>query len=407
MQRAVPHQHLVDDGRRRRDEVHVVLALEPLLHDIHVQQAEETAAKAEPQSLRNFRLVMQRRVVELELVERVAQRLVLIGFDRVEAREHLRLDLLETRQRRGRGAIGERHGVADLGGVDLLDAGDDEAYIAGGKLVAADRLGREHAHLFATVDRARRHQQDLVLGLQHAVDDPHQHHHADVIVEPGIDDERTQRRIRVSPGRRHLGDHRLQNVLDADAVLGTGADGIGRVDADDVLDFGADPIRVRGRQVDLVEHGNDFHALLDGGVAVGHRLRLDALRCVHDQQRAFARGQRARHLIGEVNVPGRVDQVERVDVAVAGLVGQCRGLGLDRDSPLALEVHRVQDLFAHLPIGQAPAALDEAVGQRGFPMVDVGDDRKIADTLHEGATAKIEGHPKVPRSMAEEGGGKA
>jgi len=37
----------VDDGGRRRDQVHVVLALEPLLHDVQVQQAEEAAAEAE------------------------------------------------------------------------------------------------------------------------------------------------------------------------------------------------------------------------------------------------------------------------------------------------------------------------------------------------------------------------
>ena len=47
------------------------------------------------------------------------------------------------------------------------------------------------------------------------------------------------------------------------------------------------------------------------------RLRLDALRGVDDQQRALARGQRARDLVGEVDVAGRVDQVQLVGLAVA------------------------------------------------------------------------------------------
>jgi hypothetical protein len=33
------------------DELHVVLALEALLHDVHVQQAQEAAAEAEAQRL--------------------------------------------------------------------------------------------------------------------------------------------------------------------------------------------------------------------------------------------------------------------------------------------------------------------------------------------------------------------
>ena len=120
--RAVAHQHLVDDGRRRRDEVHVVFALEPLLHDVHVQEAQEAAAEAEAQRLRDLRLVVQRCVVQLQLVERVAQRFVLVRLDRIEPGEHLRLDVLEAGQRRGRRPARERDRVADLGGVDLLDA---------------------------------------------------------------------------------------------------------------------------------------------------------------------------------------------------------------------------------------------------------------------------------------------
>ena len=41
------HLDLVRDRRRRLDHVDVVLALEALLHDLHVQQAEEAAAEAE------------------------------------------------------------------------------------------------------------------------------------------------------------------------------------------------------------------------------------------------------------------------------------------------------------------------------------------------------------------------
>ena len=61
------------------------------------RRPEEAAAEAEAQRLRHLGLVVQRRVVQLELVERVAQRLVLVRLDRIEAGEHLRLHVLEAR----------------------------------------------------------------------------------------------------------------------------------------------------------------------------------------------------------------------------------------------------------------------------------------------------------------------
>ena len=85
-----------------------------------------------------------------------------------------------------------------------------------------------------------------------------------------------------------------------------------RVEADDLLDLLPHPLGVRGGEVDLVDDGHDLVVVLDRLVDVGERLRLDALRGVDDQQRAFARGEAARHFIGEVDVAGRVHQVELV-----------------------------------------------------------------------------------------------
>ena len=92
------------DGRRR-DEVEVELALEPLLDDLHVEQAEEAAAEPEPERDRALRLVGEARVVEVELLERVAQQRVVLAADRVEAGEDERLRRLVAGQRpRSRGA---------------------------------------------------------------------------------------------------------------------------------------------------------------------------------------------------------------------------------------------------------------------------------------------------------------
>ena len=57
---AVGQGDAVAHGRRGRDEVEVVLALEPLLDDLHVEQAEEAAAEAEAERGRGLRLEGER-----------------------------------------------------------------------------------------------------------------------------------------------------------------------------------------------------------------------------------------------------------------------------------------------------------------------------------------------------------
>ncbi len=154
------------------------------------------------------------------------------------------------------------------------------------------------------------------------------------------------------------------------------------IDADHVLDLRLRVVRIRLRQVHLVEHRHDLDTQFEGGVAVGHRLRLDTLAGIDHQQRAFAGAERTAHLVAEVDMARRVDQVEVVDLAVAGGVLQRRGLGLDRDAALALDVHRVEHLRLHLAVAQAAAAVDQAVGQRRLAVVDVGNDGEVADVVH-------------------------
>ena len=81
-----------------------------------------------------------------------------------------------------------------------------------------------------------------------------------------------------------------------------------------------DALRIGRRQVDLVDDRHHFQALLDGRVAVGDALRLHALGGIHHQQRAIAGGERARHLVGEVHVPGGVDHVQLVALPVVRVV---------------------------------------------------------------------------------------
>ena len=178
--------------------------------------------------------------------------------------------------------------------------------------------------------------------------------------------------IRRDDGVEQLGHALARLGRDAQDVLGG--------DAEHVLDLHRVAVGVGGRQVDLVQGGDDLEVVLHGQVAVGQRLRLDALGGVDDEHDALACRQRAADLVAEVDVARRVDEVEHVTMPVDAHV-----LGLDRDAPLALQVHRVQVLLAHVAGVDGAGDLEDAVRQRRLPVIDVGDDREVADPveLHE------------------------
>ena len=74
-----------------------------------------------------------------------------------------------------------------------------------------------------------------------------------------------------------------------------------------------------------------------------------------------------------------INEVQLVDFAVVSGIHHANGMSLDGDAALALEVHGVENLGLHLACGQRTGELQQAVGQRGLTMIDVRDDREIAD----------------------------
>ncbi len=170
------------------------------------------------------------------------------------------------------------------------------------ELADLDRLGHQHAHRLDLERLAVRHEADALALAHGSLHHAHQHDHAAIGVEPRVEDERLQRRIGVARGRRQPMHDRFQHLVHALAGLGAHRDGVGGVQADGLLDGLLGAQNVGRGQVDLVDDGNDFEAVIDGQVGVGQRLRLHALAGVHHQQRALAGGQRARDLVAEVHV---------------------------------------------------------------------------------------------------------
>ena len=133
------------------------------------------------------------------------------------------------------------------------------------------------------------------------------------------------------------------------------------------------------RQINLVDHRDDREILLHRQVHVGDRLRLHALCRVNDKQRPFTRAQAARHFVGKIHVPRRVNQVQLIRLAVFGRVKHRDRVRLDGDAALFFEVHRIEQLILHFARRNRARAMQEPVRQRRLPMINMGNDAEIAN----------------------------
>ncbi len=223
------------------------------------------------------------------------------------------------------------------------------------------------------------HHLDALAGIEVPVDHPHVGDDAAVGVVHRVEDEGPGWGGRVAGRCGDQADDLVEQLAHALPGLGAHLQHVVGVAADDVRQLGGVPRRLGRGQVDLVEHRDDLQVVLEREVEVGQGLGLDALGGVDEQDRPLAGGEAARDLVGEVDVAGRVDEVDDVVHPVGGPVRQAHGLALDRDAALALDVHAVQVLGAHRPVVDHPRDLQHAIGQCGLAVVDVGDDAEVAD----------------------------
>ena len=286
----VVHVHLVHHAGGGGDEVEVILALQSLLHDFHVQQTEETAAKAESHRGGLLRLVAQRRVVDLQLTQRLAQIVVPVAVRGEQPAVHHGRRLGVPLQGFLCRFFGAGDGVAHARIRDGFDVTDEVPNLP--RAQRGDRhLVRPHdPHLVHRRRGPGVHELDLVAHADGAVDDSKHAHHPAVRVKVRIEYQRPQGLVRGVRRRRHELHDLLQDVLHPYVGLGGGLHGLRGVQTQHVLNLSAHALRFRARKVDLVQHRDDLEVVLEGEIDVRHRLRLHPLARVHDEQRPLARG---------------------------------------------------------------------------------------------------------------------
>ena len=106
---------------------------------------------------------------------------------------------------------------------------------------------------------------------------------------------------------------------------------------------------------------------------LGHRAFVG----VDEQQHRVDHAEHTLDLAAEIGVTGRVDDVDQVVLPLHRAV-----LGADGDAALALEVVAVHDALVDVRVlAEHVRGAEDAVDQRGLAMIDVGDDRQVADLV--------------------------
>ena len=361
---------------RGGDEIEIELAFQALAHDLHVQQSQEADAETKSQGGRGLGLVDQGCVVELQLVEGVAQLRIVLGIDWEEPRVHHGLGMLVPAEILLGGLSGIGDGVADSGLTDILNASDEVTDLADGQSVSWHHLRGDDADFEHLVGCPGTHHEDLLAVTQSAIDDADIGDDAAVGVVDRVEDEGTSWSVGHSFGSRHLSDDGVEQVVYPVTGLRGDPQHLGLITSNDSGDLSGVTIRFGARKVNLVENWDDLQVGLQGQVQVGQGLGLDALSRVDEQNRPLTSLQGPRDLVGEVDVPRGVDHVENVGGTV-DLPRHPHRLGLDGDAAFPLDVHTVQVLSASAALVKDTGDLQHPVGQGRLAVVNVRDDAEV------------------------------
>ena len=199
--------------------------------------------------------------------------------------------------------------------------------------------------------------------------------------------------------RFHDGFEQRQQILRivADLVVGNAVARVGVDDREIELIFGR--VEVDEQIVDFIEHfgGARVHAIdfvqhdhrrqLRGQRLLQNvtRLRQRAFAGIHQHDHAVHHAQRAFDFAAEIAVARRVD-----DVDLRVVEKQRRVLGENRDAALAFQVVRVHHALDEFLVGAKDAALAQhGIDQRGLAVVNVRDDRDIANILAHSVAVKV------------------
>src|SRR5262249_3175958 len=127
-------------------------------------------------------------------------------------------------------------------------------------------------------------------------------------------------------------------------------------------------------------HGDDDEVVFHCQIGVGDSLRLDALKRIDQENRAFTSRQTSGNLVAKIDVTGGIDQIEFILLTAVSMVDG-DGVHADRDAPFALEIHGVERLSAIFAGRDRVGLKEELIRERTLAVIDVRNNAKIANKM--------------------------
>ena len=363
------------------DYLHIELAAQTLLHNLHVKQAQESATETEAQSHRRFWRECESGIIQLEFFKRRTEILEIFGVDWINAGKHHWLHLLETGNRLLTWACSVCDGITHSHLCGVFNTTDNITHIASAHLILWLKIQLENTQFVNVVFTAGVHEFHEVAFMDCTVNHLEIHDNATEWIEYRVEDKRLKRSLRVALRSRYALHDGLQNLRDSLAGFSTCPDDVFGGAAKQFHNLIFHLVGVCAFHIYLVDNWNNFQIIVQGQVKVGNGLSLHALSGIHNQQTALARSNGARHFVREIDVSWSVDKIERIIFAILNVI-HLNGVALDGNATLSLQVHVIEHLILHFLAADGLGVFQQSVRQGAFTMVDMRYNAKISNILH-------------------------
>ena len=255
--------HHVRHVWHRRNHIHVELTVQSLLHNLHVEQTQETTAETKTEGSRTLVLEGERSIVQPQLFQRCTQVLIVLWLYRIHSGKHHWLHLLETSNRLlcRVGTSGNR--IAHFHLHSILDTRHDVAHIARAQFLPRNHVHLQHTDFLRLVFFLRVDETHLLALAHHSIHNLEISDDATETVEHRVENQRLQRSRLVTLRMRNALHHSLQDFIHTLPRFSRSQDDFLRLATDEVNDFVRHLLRHGIRHVALVHHGNDFQVVVN------------------------------------------------------------------------------------------------------------------------------------------------